>query len=243
MHPLSKRRNGFTLIELLVVIAIIAILAAILFPVFAKARAKARQSQCLSNLRECGLAMHMYATDYDDKLAPLSPVPGIAYFQWTFSWHHSTMSLTAMANLVNSLEPYMKNYGIWYCQSDPFRTETPSKAAALGLSGPATEWGRPEAAQAGVVSFSYCTQWDTWNGGQDPLCPDPFKSLKITGVEAPASQLVLCDNGLDTIDPPEKVGQAHNDGSDFLFLDGHVKWVARGQWSQAAGVLHPPMSH
>jgi prepilin-type N-terminal cleavage/methylation domain-containing protein len=61
------RRNGFTLIELLVVIAIIAILAAILFPVFAQAREKARQTQCLSNMRQMGLAVQMYLQDFDER--------------------------------------------------------------------------------------------------------------------------------------------------------------------------------
>src|SRR5437762_10954036 len=65
------RRKGFTLIELLVVIAIIAILAAILFPVFAQARSKARQAMCLSNVKQMGLAYTMYAQDYDETMVPL----------------------------------------------------------------------------------------------------------------------------------------------------------------------------
>src|SRR5215469_5451502 len=66
-----KRPQGFTLIELLVVIAIIAILAAILFPVFAQAREKARQITCLSNVKELGLAVQMYNQDYDETMVPV----------------------------------------------------------------------------------------------------------------------------------------------------------------------------
>lgn len=69
-------RRGFTLIELLVVIAIIAILAAILFPVFARARAKALQNNCLSNVKQLTLGIIMYASDYDEKFPPLSS-PGL----------------------------------------------------------------------------------------------------------------------------------------------------------------------
>src|SRR3982074_253414 len=75
----SDRRNGFTLIELLVVIAIIAILAAILFPVFAKVREKARQATCASNLEQLGLACMQYTQDYDENWVPLYVVPGTTY--------------------------------------------------------------------------------------------------------------------------------------------------------------------
>src|SRR4051794_21082605 len=92
------RRKGFTLIELLVVIAIIAILAAILFPVFAQAREKARQSQCLSNARQIALALTTYSQDYDEMLVMRYPGPNV-------SWK-------------DSLEPYLKSADIYRCPSN-----------------------------------------------------------------------------------------------------------------------------
>jgi prepilin-type N-terminal cleavage/methylation domain-containing protein/prepilin-type processing-associated H-X9-DG protein len=95
-------RRGFTLIELLVVIAIIAILAAILFPVFARAREKARQSSCLSNAKQLGLACGMYIQDYDEGLLHYRhEEPGDRSIYW---WH--------------MLAPYVKNEQIWVCPSN-----------------------------------------------------------------------------------------------------------------------------
>lgn len=91
----SARRRGFTLIELLVVIAIIAILAAILFPVFARARAKARQTSCLSNVKQISLALMMYAQDNDETYPVVSHTGG---YDW---W--------------NGLQPYVKNSQIFRC--------------------------------------------------------------------------------------------------------------------------------
>ena len=94
------RRQAFTLIELLVVIAIIAVLAAILFPVFAQARDKARQASCLSNTRQIGSAVMMYAQDHDEGLPPwwTSTPTGYAY------WHVH-------------LKPYVKNLQVFICPS------------------------------------------------------------------------------------------------------------------------------
>ena len=94
-------KRGFTLIELLVVIAIIAILAAILFPVFARAREKARQTSCLSNVKQYMLGILMYAQDYDERLIPGAyPLPVSPYY-----WY-------------NVVQPYLKNTQVQICPSD-----------------------------------------------------------------------------------------------------------------------------
>lgn len=99
------KQRGFTLIELLVVIAIIAILAAILFPVFARAREKARQSSCLSNVKQIGLGFLQYAQDYDEMWVPAAqygnPTPPPAYLTWP-----------------GLLQPYIKNTQLHRCPSD-----------------------------------------------------------------------------------------------------------------------------
>ena len=109
MFKLAQRRSAFTLIELLVVIAIIAILAAILFPVFAQARDKARQTACLSNLKQVGTALMMYVQDYDETLpaAPYNSIITDPLFVAPNNWN--------WALWVPKLEPYVKNYDVFAC--------------------------------------------------------------------------------------------------------------------------------
>lgn len=111
-----QRRKGFTLIELLVVIAIIAILAAILFPVFAQARDKARQMSCLSNTRQIALAIYQYAQDYDEVL-PVYGYNAQLRGRWQFQ-----------------ILPYTKNVQIYNCPNVPTNRWVPPTGSALGTS-------------------------------------------------------------------------------------------------------------
>jgi len=103
------RRRGFTLIELLVVIAIIAILAAILFPVFAQAREKARQTGCLSNFNQIGKATIMYKGDYDETMFPFMYGPGDGGFSYNWQIDFTWPQMQA---------PYVKNWMVYRCPSD-----------------------------------------------------------------------------------------------------------------------------
>ena len=126
-----RDREGFTLIELLVVIAIIAILAAILFPVFAKAREKARGTACLSNMKQMGLAIHMYCSDYDGFIFtggywnsaqdPADKFPCQVYAPYYREangppqpWDTDTPATYSVADI---LQPYTKNREIFHCPS------------------------------------------------------------------------------------------------------------------------------
>lgn len=114
-----KRRSAFTLIELLVVIAIIAILAAILFPVFASAKTAAKSTLWLSNVRQTGLATHMYAGDYDDNL----PFVNTGGTQADFAAHGLPLCWgCGRPDYVwfELIQPYTKNYDITYCPGDSF---------------------------------------------------------------------------------------------------------------------------
>ena len=110
----ERARNGFTLIELLVVIAIIAILAAILFPVFARARGNARRASCMSNEKQIALGMMQYTQDYDEKLPLYSNVPAINVY-WPAV-----------------IQPYVKSTQLFTCPESPNRIYTGSSAGVAG---------------------------------------------------------------------------------------------------------------
>ena len=194
------RRAGFTLIELLVVIAIIAILAAILFPVFARAREKARQTSCLSNLKQLGLAFLMYAQDYDETI----PGARLPYGGWT-----------------GAVEPYTKNQQIFQCPSWSGTGGIIARGAACGGCGGWVQvyWG----------GYGYANQVPGLPTATNRGCNNWQTARAIGSYEYPAEQLLVydstCPHGTDTNNwGLHQDGTRHNDGYNACFLDGHAKF-------------------
>ena len=188
-------RRGFTLIELLVVIAIIAILAAILFPVFARAREKARQSSCSSNVKQIVLAVQMYIQDYDERLpmAIMGTPPAI----WT---------------LPETLNPYIMNTQVWDC---------PSKPNSVVMSA----LGKPNLSYSVDVGRSFPSGSSTGRLFGVPAA-GTF-SCTLSQILQPASTALMCDaiGAVDaTFTSTISVDPRHNDGANYGFADGHVKW-------------------
>jgi prepilin-type N-terminal cleavage/methylation domain-containing protein/prepilin-type processing-associated H-X9-DG protein len=214
-------RKGFTLIELLVVIAIIAILAAILFPVFARAREKARQASCLSNLKQLSLAMLMYSQDYDETW------PMAYYFdagfanEYGWDFHIDYMSGGTALGLIG---PYTKNGQIQACPSAP------------GLAGS----GRP------YTGYGYNTTYIGGAWGEGPG-GTTRPSASLAQVQMPAETVLLADSAVWNAwtTPPSMTGNnylrapgdpfriawgigpnvhfLHNATANVAFCDGHVK--------------------
>ncbi|HLK57564.1 MAG TPA: DUF1559 domain-containing protein [Chthonomonadaceae bacterium] len=236
-------RRGFTLIELLVVIAIIAILAAILFPVFAQAREKARQTTCTSNMKQDGLALLMYAQDYDE-MFPWSaiPVPGTGLVVW-----YETVEPYVKAGAGQDLSQNfvggggIKQAAFWICPSfvnnqvpvgagsPPMPPNPPNRGPDPARSYAANGWLMPQSGSAiNVVWY-----------------PNPSGPQGLPSLNAPASVVLLAHGrGSSTIvggDDTNCLGTEtgfpagafnnycgarfrHTGGTPYLLADGHVKW-------------------
>ena len=121
IHSVNRKTNGFTLIELLVVIAIIAILAGMLLPALAKAKAKATGISCMNNLRQVSFSWTMYTDDNDDKLVP-NAIYSTRFNSWVQGWLNYAQSVPDNTNTVylmqSHLWPYHRSLGIWKCPAD-----------------------------------------------------------------------------------------------------------------------------
>ncbi len=199
------RRSGFTLIELLVVIAIIAILAAILFPVFAQAREKARQTQCLNNLKQIGLAVMQYINDYDER------------FPMSIYLAAEPNGSPCLYTLYHALFPYIKNIDLVFCPSDRPGLDLQTGFAPLG---------RPLCSLQGFRYTGYIFNWCVLENGSIPsvLAPNPVVSQ--AQLEFPANTSMVYDGTLGPLPSLNSYLQArHNDLANANFADGHARAV------------------
>jgi prepilin-type N-terminal cleavage/methylation domain-containing protein/prepilin-type processing-associated H-X9-DG protein len=252
----TASRSGFTLIELLVVIAIIAILAAILFPVFAQAREKARQTTCLSNLKQIGLAVLMYSDDYDETFP-------LAQYNLDPTWSNESKAEGKLWGWYRMVYPYVKNGdmtaaghtdgggGIWKCPSivkeqsrtygvsstfgqgpawwldaeyqatgqppvRPFQLDTPSEKIIVVEKGVELENDRPDAeALKDYAQLIFCAEewcWTPWQGATNAEQFDWQYDCDLTDTGWPVCSVM----------PRYR----HNQRSNMLFGDGHVKSMA-----------------
>ena len=208
-------KAGFTLIELLVVIAIIAILAAILFPVFARAREKARQTQCLSNLKQLTLGVLMYIQDYDETF-PLLMVPVGAGVETVFQ----------------TVQPYIKNEQIGRCPSERASFQCPNGVTPSGSSLflDFSTWR--------AIGLTNC--YDVSYGVNERLISagTSYTATALAAVQYPASTPLAFDGYSSTgthtyansgpLPPPGMGGGwyaawRHNGTMNVSFVDGHAK--------------------
>ena len=202
-----RARSGFTLIELLVVIAIIAILAAILFPVFAQVRESARQTSCLSNMKQIGNGLLMYLQDYDEVTPPADY--GVVPPTSAFSFLTGGGSPVQAATWADLFQPYVKNLKIMKCPSD---------ASGPRLNGATLVPGEP--LSYGVNQYFYRTPVNSFHSGWGlPLASVPRPASKIYVAEVASSK------GIELVRPDRFDGfRRHKEGSSYLYLDGHAKW-------------------
>lgn len=262
------KRHGFTLIELLVVIAIIALLAAILFPVFARAREKARQTSCASNMKQLGLGVAQYMQDYDERFPGVVDGypcgPGAAE---GFGW-------------AGQVYPYTKSTGVFACPSDVSRPALNPLSygfnAAIVLNGAfwSASWANVSAQGhaarltapamtvllfevqkdidnrfTGGVNLSADTSSPAGLGMSGPVLNSNYFGM-VGGCGAPVGafatgptfgQPVGTGAGGFTNDDTFPVGQngRHTDGANYLLADGHVKWFRSAQISGGLAAVNP----
>lgn len=214
------KKRGFTLIELLVVIAIIAILAAILFPVFAQAREKARQSTCLSNIKQIALGALMYVQDYDECF-PGGPGVGSLWYPGPLgSWSSlptNSYGDVAPANVASRLQPYVKNHGVFVDLNDP-----------TGARNAGGRWD-PQ-----YTRLSYWWHSGVSQGWSQPAYPggalsNPGTPHSLASIARPAELQLVNDNWASY----HSAGTQGNARWNIAFADGHAKfshyvdtWVA-----------------
>jgi prepilin-type N-terminal cleavage/methylation domain-containing protein/prepilin-type processing-associated H-X9-DG protein len=232
----QRERFGFTLIELLVVIAVIAVLAAILFPVFTHAREKARQTRCLSNLKQLGAATTLYMQDWDETL-PASPQKLARRFE----------EPKAHPSFLRALLPYVKTPAVFVCPSShTLDAETTHHCEGPSCTVDPTSFDPDRAAAADPCTGSGCSSY---------VANQVVESRPLSAIPAPgeivylqeyyyreddARQLPFLVKGQGYSQWYWDTSENHAGSGNLLFIDGHVRWkLQEALRSRDFGLLPP----
>lgn len=211
MKMIRGEKKGFTLIELLVVIAIIALLAGILFPVFSRARDKARQAACTSNLKQIGNAFYMYLQDWDEMMPPVSRNDaGVG----TVYWPQLIGTYMGLGNIVAARAAIAarRDNGTFFCKSVgplPGGAETGMTTYVSYARNMGFKTGFAGVTLAEAVLADFATPAETM------LCIEYSKS---------GGQLAVQEGGGGT-GVATSVARPHSEGTNVLFVAGNVKWI------------------
>ena len=225
--PRHTKARAFTLIELLVVIAIIAILAAILFPVFARARENARRSSCLSNLKQLGLSIMMYTQDYDERFPS-------AWTSGPFVQPDGNVNNNAMRWYMK-IFPYLKNTQVLNCPSSPidWRGNNYTANLSYGLNFRKPSWsccGIPAGANVGVDISPEASSGASLGAVEDAtgtvlMVDSSYDVLQLTNITS-ITEAEILGNSSTTVwpsNPMRNIRARHLETINTLFVDGHVK--------------------
>jgi prepilin-type N-terminal cleavage/methylation domain-containing protein/prepilin-type processing-associated H-X9-DG protein len=226
--PYRKLRHAFTLIELLVVIAIIALLAAILFPVFARARENARRANCQSNMKQIGLAMIQYTQDFDEKITHWGQdqnghSPGIDGVYNT--------KVTAGYLWTDKVAPYLKNTQVFRCPS--MRAQPSSVAARNFVNAPSyTLPGEPSSTKWTIYTYFGCPLSVITDPSRTYLAAEVVEDSRDALKKGNGTYYLKWDTATPTPGTPTPYTydymfdyDRHLDASNVLFVDGHVKSI------------------
>lgn len=216
----AQKHSGFTLIELLVVIAIVAILAAILFPVFARARENARRSSCQSNLKQLALGVMQYTQDYDEKF-PVVYVSSVAPYTANnpYGW-------------ADAVQPYLKSVQIFQCPSE--RTAPNSDPTSSGYTD--YSMNMMLSSDIGGNFMNGRTLADLTKPTLTVMHLDDYSWRSRSHNWGCKVSTACATAGLATLDAA--VSTRHLEGQNFSFCDGHVKWFRAADAASSAKVYN-----